>query len=162
MGEFVHGCVGAVAHQHPDDKVSVTIEVQPGLPGIMADADQLERVLMNLLNNAYEALDGHGSIRVSAQLADVSNAESQVEIAITDNGPGMDKATLERAFIPFFTTKESGIGLGLALCEKLTRSQDGAIQIQSKPGSGTTVRVRLPSHRRDGAPATSAEGGTVA
>jgi signal transduction histidine kinase len=56
----------------------------------------------------------------------------------------MDDTTLERAFIPFYTTKEQGTGLGLALCERLIRAQGGTIQLRSRPGQGTTVLIRLP------------------
>jgi signal transduction histidine kinase len=141
---FVRGCVAAVVGQHPDERVQVAIEVKEEIPPITADADQLERVIMNLINNAYDALEDSGSIRVAVHAGNDAGLEGQVEISVTDNGPGMDETTLERAFIPFFTTKDTGVGLGLALCEKLIRSQGGAIQIQSRPGAGTTVRIRLP------------------
>jgi signal transduction histidine kinase len=70
-----------------------------------------------------------------------------VEIEVADSGPGMDEATLARAFVPFFTTKERGLGLGLALCERLTRAQGGSIELRSKAGEGTTVAIRLPAAR---------------
>jgi len=100
---------------------------------------------MNVIENAYEALAGKGRIRVGVENGEAdSELEDSVGISVEDDGPGMDEETLQRAFIPFFTTKETGTGLGLALCEKLLRSQEGTIQISSKPGEGTLVRIRLP------------------
>ncbi len=98
-----------------------------------------------VVENAYEALAGKGRIRVGVRTADAdSELENSVEISVQDNGPGMDDDTLQRVFIPFFTTKDSGTGLGLALCEKFVRSQEGTIQISSKLGEGTLVRIFLP------------------
>jgi signal transduction histidine kinase len=143
LEELVRGCVAAAARDHPDDEVDVSLELNGTSPPIWADADQLERVITNLINNAYEALDGKGSIRVGIRAGHEADPRDQVEIFVTDDGPGMDEGTLERVFIPFFTTKDSGTGLGLALCEKLIRSQGGAMEIESAPEEGTTVRVLL-------------------
>lgn len=144
LEELVRACVRSVAHQHRGEPIDVRVDVQSDLPPACADADQLERVVMNVLHNAYEALEGNGSIRVSVYSVARARGGTELEIAVRDDGPGMDERTLERAFVPFFTTKETGVGLGLALCEKLMRSQDGKISLQSKPGEGTTVRLRLP------------------
>ncbi len=142
---FVRGCVDAVVRQNPNDEVDLIVEVKGEVPSITADADQLERVIINVIENAYEALEGKGRIHVGVATGDAdSELADSVEISVEDNGPGMDEATLQRVFIPFFTTKDSGTGLGLALCEKFVRSQDGTIQISSKPGEGTLVRIRLP------------------
>jgi C4-dicarboxylate-specific signal transduction histidine kinase len=103
-------------------------------------------VISNVVQNAYEAVKGAGAIRVSAR-AERTEGGRQVAIAVSDSGPGMDEATLERAFVPFFTTKERGLGLGLALCERLTRAQGGSIELRSKPGEGTSVSIRLPAGR---------------
>jgi signal transduction histidine kinase len=121
---------------------------------VSADRQQLETVLSNVVQNAYEAVrsgparaGGPAAIRVSVR-GDPSSGEARaVEIEVADSGPGMDEATLARAFVPFFTTKERGLGLGLALCERLTRAQGGAIHLRSKPRDGTTVTVRLPAGR---------------
>lgn len=143
--DLVRSCADAVARQQADQEVELAVQVKGEIPPITADADQLERVITNVVQNAYEALNGKGSIRVAVRTGHAdSELEDSVEISVADNGPGMDEATLERVFIPFFTTKDSGTGLGLPLCEKLVRGQGGTIQISAKPGEGTLVRVRLP------------------
>ncbi|MCZ6821341.1 MAG: ATP-binding protein, partial [Deltaproteobacteria bacterium] len=143
--KFVRDCTDAISRQHPNDEVELSVDIKDEIPPITADADQLERVITNVIENAYEALDGKGHIRVGVRTANAdSELEDSVEISVQDNGPGMDEDTLQRVFIPFFTTKDSGTGLGLALCEKFIKSQDGTIQISSKPGEGTLVRIFLP------------------
>ncbi len=143
--KFVRDCIDAISHQHPDDEVELSVDIKDEIPPITADADQLERVIINVIQNAYEALAGKGRIRVAVRSGHAdSELENSVEISVQDNGPGMDEDTLQRVFTPFFTTKDSGTGLGLALCEKFVRSQEGTIQISSKPGGGTLVRIFLP------------------
>ena len=82
------------------------------------------------------------TIRVAVRRS--SAGDGWVEIQVDDDGPGMSDTTLERAFIPFYTTKERGTGLGLALCERLIRAQGGTIQLRSRTGEGTSVLIRLP------------------
>ncbi|MCZ6712596.1 MAG: ATP-binding protein, partial [Deltaproteobacteria bacterium] len=143
--KFVRDCTDAISRQHRNDEVELSVDIKDEIPPITADADQLERVITNVIENAYEALAGAGRIRVGVRTADAdSELEDSVEISVQDNGPGMDDDTLQRVFIPFFTTKDSGTGLGLALCEKFVRSQEGTIQISSKLGEGTLVRIFLP------------------
>jgi signal transduction histidine kinase len=102
-------------------------------------------VITNLLQNAYEALADGGTIRVGVRAGDTdADEEARVEISIEDDGPGMDTPTRERAFVPFFTTKETGVGFGLALCERLVRAQGGTIDLRSIPDRGTRVTIGLP------------------
>jgi signal transduction histidine kinase len=143
-GEFVRACVRAVARHHPGEDVRVAVEVAAGLPAITADADRLHTIIENVVQNAYEALAGKGRIRVAVRPVPGAGAEGAVEIALEDDGPGMDEETLARAFLPFFTTKDGGTGLGLALCERLIRAQGGTIELSARPGEGTSVRIRLP------------------
>ena len=145
VGAFVTTCVGALERQGLNDNVFVSVKTEGGLPPITVDADQLEHVIANLILNAYESMDERGVIRVTVRSggSDPDLADA-VEISIQDTGSGMDEETLERAFIPFFTTKDSGTGLGLAICEKLVRGQGGTIQLSSRLAGGTLVRVRLP------------------
>jgi signal transduction histidine kinase len=143
---FLRGCVDAVARRHAREPVALSLEIEPDLPSVTADRAQLETVISNVVQNAYEAVKGAGAIRVAAR-AEASDSGRGIAISVSDSGPGMDEATLERAFVPFFTTKERGLGLGLALCERLTRAQGGSIELRSKPGEGTSVSIRLPAGR---------------
>jgi signal transduction histidine kinase len=145
VGAFVKSCVEAVSRAKGRPGVALELAIEPDLLPLHADADQLERVVVNVVQNAYEALEGDGRVRVAVRRAQGSGPyDTWLEIAVDDDGPGMSDTTLERAFIPFYTTKKEGTGLGLALCERLTRAQGGTIQLRSRPGEGASVLIRLP------------------
>ena len=145
VAAFVNSCVEAVSRSKGRPGVQLELDLEPGLPPLHADADQLERVVVNVVQNAYEALEERGRVRVALRRgAAGSLGDGGVEIQVDDDGPGMSDDTLERAFIPFYTTKERGTGLGLALCERLIRAQGGTIQLRSRPGEGTSVLIRMP------------------
>jgi signal transduction histidine kinase len=144
-GDFVRRTVRSVARLHAGEHVGLRIDIEDELPPIAADADQLECVISNVVENAYQSLDRSGSVQVSMHRAASESEDAEgIEIRVEDDGPGMDEPTLERAFVPFFTTRTQGTGLGLPLCERLVRELDGSIRISSQPGEGTTVVIRLP------------------
>ena len=142
VGAFVKSCVEAVSRSKGRDGVELELDLEPGLAELRADADQLERVVVNVVQNAYEALEERGRVKVAVRRSPAG--DGWLEIQVDDDGPGMSDTTLERAFIPFYTTKQQGTGLGLALCERLIRAQGGTIQLRSRPGEGTSVLIRLP------------------
>ena len=145
LAAFVKSCAEAVSRSKRRSDVELALELEPGLPELRADADQLERVVVNVVQNAYEALEDGGHVRVALRRGVPGPlGDGGVEIQVDDDGPGMSDTTLERAFIPFYTTKQQGTGLGLALCERLIRAQGGTIQLRSRPGEGTSVLIRLP------------------
>ena len=145
VGAFVKSCVEAVSRSKGRPGVALSLEIEPGLLPLHADADQLERVVVNVVQNAYEALESDGRVGVAVRRVQGTGPyDTWLEIAVDDDGPGMTDTTLERAFIPFYTTKKEGTGLGLALCERLTRAQGGTIQLRSRPGEGASVLIRLP------------------
>jgi signal transduction histidine kinase len=145
IAEFTRRCVDAVSRLHASESSTLSLDIAPDLPSMIANADQLERVIANVVENAFQALDGRGAIRIRVQRGQAdADLDECIEISVHDDGPGMDEATLERAFDPFFTTRQGGIGLGLALSERLVGALGGSIQLRSQPDSGTTVRIRLP------------------
>jgi PAS domain S-box-containing protein len=145
-----------------------SIEVQfltrPGLPPLVADASQIEQIVMNLLMNAAEAISSgqSGRIIVRTDMEQIEvplpNMASDLEpgqyllLEVHDNGCGMDEATQARIFDPFFTTKFTGRGLGLAAVQGIVRNNGGAILVESAPNQGTTFRILL----RPGTPAAMA------
>ena len=120
--------------------------MEPNLPPIEADPNQLEQVLLNLLKNALEATEGKGKILVSSGTRD-----GQVWFAVQDTGKGMAEDVLEKIFHPFFTTKHKGTGLGLAVINKIVTDHHGTITVDSVAGSGSTFTVRLPKKGADAA-----------
>lgn len=137
---------------------TLTLQLAEPLPPITVDASQIEQMLIQLIKNAAEALDkGLGTVTISTKLTALSREKLDgltfgagllpglyVCLAITDNGPGMDEATLARIFTPFFTTKFTGRGLGLAAVYGIVRSHDAALHAESTPGQGATFRIWFP------------------
>ncbi len=125
---------------------------------VKIDVEQFKQVIINILKNAQEAMPDGGKIDIKVYrkrqigkkiLSTVflrdSKSSDNIFIDIIDRGVGIDERDLRKVFIPFFTTKKSGTGLGLAISRKIIESQNGKIEIQSKKGEGTTVRIMLPS-----------------
>ena len=135
--------------------IAVRVEGASGLPAVMADRGQLETVLVNLATNARDAMPDGGTLTLAAAAEEVSAEQvhpaglkpgQYVRLAVTDTGTGMDRATLERALEPFFTTKpqDKGTGLGLPMAKGFAEQSGGALAIESTPGRGTTVTLWLP------------------
>lgn len=121
--------------------VTVTVDVGPDLPEAHVDGDQLRQALLNILRNAVDALRGDGgAIAVSA-----SQQGRWLVLRVQDDGPGMDAEHVERIFDPFFSTKESGSGLGLPLTQQVVAEHGGRITCISRPGEGTTFTIHLPT-----------------
>jgi two-component system sensor kinase FixL len=117
----------------------VRIEVEGTAPPLAADAELLKIVFLNLLVNAAHAMRGEGRIQVSIGVAD-----GYGRLAFADAGPGIPPEIREKIFIPFFTTKSRGTGLGLPTAKRLIEAHHGTIEIECPPGGGTTVTVLLP------------------
>ncbi len=107
------------------------------------DVTRIQQVLINLILNAVQAIDGPGTITIGAA---ADKKRSQVRIYVKDTGPGIDPAVIDKIFDPFFTTKEvgKGTGLGLAVCHSIVENHGGKIEIKSEPGKGATFTVVLP------------------
>jgi signal transduction histidine kinase len=134
----------------PPGGTVVTLDVPAGLPEIPGDAYQLRQLFMNLINNAFEALNGRGavSVRVRFDEADDEGEPAHVVIEVRDSGPGMTADQAERVFSPFFTTKPQGTGLGLAIVRKVVDAHDGNISLTTPPEGGTCFRISLPASSR--------------
>ena len=126
--------------------VALRFELAPELPPVDADATQLRQVVMNLITNAAEAIDRRGGTVVVATRRETGDDGAiHVVLEVTDDGCGMEDAVRARIFEPFFTTKFQGRGLGLASVQGIVRAHRGSIEVVSRPGAGSTFRVRLPA-----------------
>ncbi len=124
--------------------VEVVLELGEDLPEVMADANQLTQVIVNLILNAQQALEGHAGRR---QLTVRTRGDGPaVAVEVTDSGPGMSAEVRARIFDPFFTTKEvgSGTGIGLAVCHRIVEAHGGVLEVDSAPGAGATFTAHLP------------------
>lgn len=132
-----------LAALHANKTVSVVLRLDPRLPAVAGSPERLGQVLLNLLVNAKHALAGSATGRILVE----SRARGEdVEVRVTDNGPGVPHAIQERIFDPFFTTKgpDEGTGLGLAIAFDIVREHGGSIELVSRPAEGACFIVRLP------------------
>ncbi|MEH6437809.1 CHASE domain-containing protein [Massilia sp. DD77] len=140
------------------DSITVERSAPPELWPTLVDPNQLENVLLNLVINARDAMEGAGTIalRLANVTVDAEAAQADpeltpgdyVQVAVSDTGQGMPREVMERAFEPFFTTKPEGkgTGLGLSMAHGFVRQSGGHIRLASTPGQGTTVTIYLPRH----------------
>ncbi|WP_066635696.1 ATP-binding protein [Desulfolucanica intricata] len=113
----------------------------PNLPLVNLDRDQIKRVFTNLLKNAVEAMPNGGILNIKTEF----NVQSQeIKISICDNGEGIPSENIEKIFVPFFTTKDNGIGLGLTVCQQIIKYHNGKILLNSIPGKGSEFTILLP------------------
>jgi len=153
----VHQLLERVALLLEEEATSLGVQFvrryDPSLPPMMADEDRIVQVFHNLVRNAIEAMPGGGRLTLVTRLSmnplfakvDLGQGQNSLaEIQIADEGQGMPEATRDKVFTPFFSTKDRGLGLGLALCHRIIEEHKGAIQVTSEPGRGTAVSCFLP------------------
>lgn len=148
--------------------IEIAMDLDPGLPQVWADADQITQVIMNMLVNAQHAIEEKGSITVRSRRVLKASDEGSggepvpmVELSFIDTGCGIPEKNLKRIFDPFFTSKEvgKGTGLGLSVSHGIVSAHGGTIEVESRAGEGTTFRVLLPQERPpERAPGASAGG----
>ncbi|MCC9075514.1 DUF4118 domain-containing protein [Litorilinea aerophila] len=120
--------------------IACRIHVAAGVSTAWLDGEQMEQALMNLCVNAIQALDGPGEIQLRASL----EGEAWLALEVIDNGPGIAPPDRVRIFDPFYTTKDTGTGLGLSVVQRIVANHGGRITVDSTPGQGTTFTLLLP------------------
>jgi two-component system C4-dicarboxylate transport sensor histidine kinase DctB len=148
LNDVVTRALAQIGRSAARSDVSVVASLDPDLPLILAHADALERVALNLLTNAMQAIAVAGEIRVSTEVVG-----GKVHLLVADNGPGVSPEALPRIFEPFFTTKRSAAGLGLWVCSSIAQDHQATIEVRSEPGSGATFRLTFspaPERERPG------------
>jgi len=140
-----------LGHEIQKQRVTVIKEIKDNLPLVIGDLDQLQQVFLNLILNAIQAMPEAGTLHLSASPKWISkegleDGERQyVEIWVEDSGIGMEKEMVQNIFNPFYTTKNSGTGLGLTVSQGIIQVHEGWIDMESEIGKGSVFRVYLPS-----------------
>ena len=133
----------AVAEPIREHRVDLEMAVPSALPQVRVDPMQLEQVILEIVSNALDAMPAGGRLRIGAFVAD--GAEPGVVVEVSDTGGGIPEQVLPSVCEPFFTTRQEGTGLGLAIAKRYIEQNGGRLEIVSRPGEGTTVRLRLPA-----------------
>jgi signal transduction histidine kinase len=125
--------------------VDLRLELAPSLPEIAVDPGQIQQAVLNLVRNSLDALAGRaaggGQIRIHTGLT----AAGEVELSVSDNGPGVCADALKRIFDPFFSTKENGTGLGLAITHSIARAHAGSVGYRANVPNGACFYILLPT-----------------
>lgn len=120
------------------------LDLAPGLPPVLANRVQVDKILIVLIQNAVEAMSGAGVPQPAITIHVCTHAEPDMaQLSVEDRGPGMEEAISRRVFDPFFTTKPRGLGMGLAISRHLVEAHGGTIWVESAPGAGTTFHFTL-------------------
>jgi two-component system NtrC family sensor kinase len=143
VNNLLRGCISLVEKQAAFHNIKVTMNLDDQLPMVILDPSQIERVFLNLIINAADAMNGNGQMTLSTML---NYKKTCIEISVKDTGHGITEENMEKIFDPFFTTKETGhgVGLGLAISYGIVKDHNGNISVESEVGKGTTFTVSFP------------------
>jgi two-component system NtrC family sensor kinase len=143
INKVAEDVITLVRNQASFQNITIRADLNSSIPKVLADADQMRQVVLNIILNAADAMPQGGEIRVSSLLNPIT---SQVMLRISDTGPGIPVEIQDKLFEPFFTTKTTGTGLGLAIAYGIMERHRGALSIESSLGQGTTIVVILPTN----------------
>jgi hypothetical protein len=127
--------------------ITVQLELEPGLPPIMADSEAIRRARANLIDNAADAMQG-SLLRVLGICSRLSEDGEAIEVEVSDTGYGLTEEIRERLFLPFYSTKQRGTGLGLSIAAKIAQEHGGSLSAESNSPKGARFLLRMPLMER--------------
>jgi len=151
LAQLLERSLELIRAEAADNAITTSFDVEAGLLPVLGDVDRLQQVMMNVLINAMQAMEDGGTIAITLKNL---QAGGVVELRIHDTGSGIAPDLLSQVFYPYFTTKQGGTGIGLAISQKIIADHGGSIELESEPGKGTTVIVQLPVFQGDDASPT--------
>jgi len=142
--ELIHDLAALAEVDARNNGISLTIDVAEGLPRIMVDAVQIQQVILNLIRNGIDAMLNMDRNEDGISVSVTKFENDQIKITVTDHGSGITEEAENKIFQPFFTTKSSGLGLGLAICQSIIASHGGVLSFTKNLSGGTTFHFTLP------------------
>ena len=148
LNDLMQNVVELLDVEITDSGTDVVMELDPSAPDVAADRIQIEQVLFNLVRNAIQAMGNQwaGERKLTLCIAVSQSDPRQVETVVRDTGPGMKDEVAERVFLPFFSTKAKGLGLGLAICAGIIEAHSGKLSLDRNAPPGATFRFTLPAY----------------
>jgi signal transduction histidine kinase len=154
IGTLLEATLDLVDHQIQKQRVRVVKDLRENLPPVKGDPDQLQQAFLNLMLNAIQAMPEGGTLRLSASSKKISKdglEEAQwqyMEVCVEDTGVGMEREAIQNIFNPFFTTKDTGTGLGLMVTQGIIQDHEGWIDVESEVRKGSVFKIYLPCFQR--------------
>jgi signal transduction histidine kinase len=145
LPRLVEGLLPTFAEPLREHQVALEVDLPPTLPEVRVDPMQMEQTILELVANALDAMPQGGRLRIAAHTRNGAGAPPEVTVEVSDTGGGIPEHLLKTVCEPFFTTREEGTGLGLAIAKRYVEQNGGRLEIESRTGAGTTVRVHLPA-----------------
>lgn len=142
VNSLIEKAISLIRTSSGTENITVLSELQPGLAAFPMDEAQIIQVMLNIAINAIDAMPNGGTLTIRTS-AISDNSNDTIEIRVQDTGKGISSSELSNIFKPFFTTKERGVGLGLAICKRIIRNHRGDITVKSIPGEGTVITIIL-------------------
>jgi signal transduction histidine kinase len=149
LNQVVDEAIKLVERELIKNDVSLQTELAPSLPEILGDRVQLQQVIINLLMNAIEAMEPLTGRPRELLVRSASGDTGQLIVSVTDSGVGISAENANRLFNAFFTTKSSGLGMGLSICRSIVEAHGGRMSASSNEGPGATFQFALPIHQED-------------
>jgi len=146
VNDLINQCVKLLENQVAFQNIRIIRDLSPNLPQAMLDGNKIKQVFWNMMINAAEAMPSGGSLTIMSRL---SEDKKNMEVVFEDTGQGIPKENINKLFDPFFSTKSSGTGLGLAVSYGIIRQHQGRIDVRSEPGQGAVFTVSLPAATKD-------------
>lgn len=161
INNAVEKSIFLLGYQVKKEVIEIIKELEPNLPKVLGDNEQVQEVFLNILLNATQAMEEGGRLTIRTRVEEITKygrrktdilklGQRAVVIEFEDTGKGMDEGTLMKVFTPFFTTKEKHTGLGLYICRGIIENHKGIIETQSKLGEGSTFTIKLPVSKEEG------------
>jgi PAS domain S-box-containing protein len=144
INSLIEEMAGFVRYELEESKINCVLELDKNLPRIDFDERYMKQALLNLIKNAMAAMNGGGRLTLKTESRD-----GEIQISVSDTGIGISEEIISKIFEPYFTTKETGSGLGLTLIFKIVREHRGEISVKSKEGEGTCFKITLPIPQKE-------------
>src|SRR6202035_890431 len=144
ISDLVREVITLVQRELTSHQASLRMELAPALPMILGDRVQLQQVMINLLMNGAEAMQSVTDRPRELMIRSSQDETQQVLVGVTDSGVGISAENADRLFNPFFTTKSSGMGMGLSICRSIVKAHDGRLCATTKVPDGATFQFTLP------------------
>jgi PAS domain S-box-containing protein len=145
IGDLIRESVNMCLEDIKKHSVRLAFHFEKNLPMLCVDRIQIEQVLINLIRNSIEALQNRPEQQRQLSIQTQLTADNSVQVRVKDNGPGIDQRRQQKIFMPFFTTKPSGMGMGLSICRSLIEAHNGKLRFCSQAGKGTTFYFTIPA-----------------